>query len=349
MKPVIMHVNLARGFRGGERQTELLIRHLALQQYTKQYLVCRPDSPLREHLQDVNGLHFISAKHQFSGHHQAKDVSLIHAHEAKAVHWAYLEHLCTHKPYILTRRVPQKIKNKWVNRLCYRHASMAVAISTVIRQHLQERGWTETAQIPSALAHLEVQPEQVAKLKEQYAGKFVIGHAGALVDKHKGQRIIIKAARQLQHCEYPIEFIFLGDGCDREELEQESKDLNNVHWLGFHNNLADYLEIMDLFVFPSRNEGLGSTLLDVMDHQVPIIASNVDGIPDIIEHEHTGLLIENGDEKGLTSAIIRLFEHPEEREKLTQQARKKVEYFAPEQMARRYDLLYCKILFSSHE
>lgn len=340
MHPVIMHVNLAKGFRGGERQTELLIRHLAYLGFSRQYLVCRDNSPLREHLHDIQGLTFITANHQFQGHRSVTDVDMIHAHEAKAVHWAFMEHLLTGKPYILTRRVPQEVRANLFNRLCYRHASTAVGISTPIRQHLEQRSWCPVTQIPSALAHLPAHPEKIRALKKDFEGQFVIGHAGALVDKHKGQRILMAAARIVNQHQKGITFICLGDGVDRETLEQESKDIPNFHWLGFQSNLADYLSVMDLFVFPSRNEGLGSTLLDVMDYQVPIIATNVDGIPDIIQHQKNGILVEKDDIDGLAAAILRLIADPVQRQQLTHQASACTENFSPEMMALRYQKLY---------
>ena len=227
----------------------------------------------------------------------------IHAHEAKAVHWAWLHHCLYKTPYILTRRVPQTIKNTRFNQYCYEHAQYAVAISSPIETHLHSKQWCPVARIPSALAHLKNNPDQVKALKEQYAHNFVVGHIGALVDKHKGQREIIKAAKLLENEIPEAIFLILGDGPDKEALLAESQGLSNIKWLGFKSNIGDYLAIMDLFVFPSRNEGLGSTLLDVMDYQIPIIASNVDGIPDIVIHEKTGILIPPNDAQALASAI----------------------------------------------
>ena len=99
-------------------------------------------------------------------------------------------------------------------------------------------------------------------------------------------------------------FLMLGDGADKEMLQQASQDVKNIKWLGFKSNLGDYLSILDLFAFPSRNEGLGSTLLDVMDYNVPIIASAVDGIPDIVHHEKTGLLVPPNDASALRNNFV---------------------------------------------
>ena len=344
MTPTIMHVNLAKGFRGGERQTELLIKELAKHDL-KQYLVCRDNSPLREHLNAVSNLEFITANHQLMGHfavHQKIDI--IHAHEAKAVHWAWIENRLRGTPYILTRRVPQQIKQNLFNKLCYKHASQAVAISSPIASYLSGLQLAPVTTIPSALAHLPHNPDISKEIKKQYPAKFLIGHAGALVDKHKGQREIIKAAALLEAQVPNIHFIMLGDGPDGEQFREESKQLSNMEWLGFKKNPGDYFAALDLFVFPSRNEGLGSTLLDVMDFKVPIIASDVDGIPDIVKHEQTGLLIPVNNADALAAAILRLFNDKPLREQLATTAKEKLDNFTPATMAKRYLALYRSLL-----
>lgn len=344
MTPTIMHVNLAKGFRGGERQTELLIRELA-KHGLKQYLVCRDNSPLREHLKAVSNLEFITANHQLMGHFAThQKIDMIHAHEAKAVHWAWIENRLRGTPYILTRRVPQQIKQNLFNKLCYKHTSQAVAISSPIASYLSRLQLAPVTTIPSALAHLPHNPDVSKEIKKQYLDKFLIGHAGALVDKHKGQREIIKAAAQLESKAPNIHFIMLGDGPDGEQLREESKQLSNMEWLGFKKNPGDYFAALDLFVFPSRNEGLGSTLLDIMDFKVPIIASDVDGIPDIVKHEKTGLLIPVNNADALTEAILHLSDDKALREKLAVTAKEKLADFTPEAMAGRYIELYCSLL-----
>lgn len=339
----ITHVNLARGFRGGERQTELLIHTLAAQGVTQQ-LVCRADSPLRTRLKGTPQLSFVTANHQLMGHWRADLSDLVHAHEAKAVHWAWLHHCLRGTPYILTRRVPQEVKNTGFNRNCYRQASMAVAISSPIEHHLQARHWCPVQRIPSALAHLPHQEEQTKWIRAQWPESFLIGHIGALVDKHKGQRVLIEAAALLEKTLPQARFVLLGDGVDGEALRAESHHLSNIEWLGFKQNVGDYLAAFDLFAFPSRNEGLGSTLLDVMDYGVPVVASNVDGIPDLVHHGETGLLVESGRADQLAAAITELYQSPDMRQQLTANARRFIENFTPEAMANRYLALYRQLV-----
>lgn len=343
----VRHVNLARGFRGGERQTLLLIEALAqlgqAQGGITQSLVCRRDSPLRTQLTTPE-VQLIDADHALAGHLRGPRPSLVHAHEAKAVHWAWLEGRLRGTPYLLTRRVPQPVKDKPFNRLTYGAAARAVAISSVIETHLRQRAWCPVERIPSVLSGQYSDPARVAALRQRFTGHPVIGHIGALVDRHKGQRILLDAARRLRESHPEVRFLLLGEGEDADALAAESRDLDNVIWEGFQPNVGDYLEIMTLFAFPSRNEGLGSTLLDAMDHGVPIVASRVDGIPDLIEDGVSGVLVPPADGAALSAALARLLDDPPRRRALATAARARLAAFTPAAMGAAYLACYRRIL-----
>ncbi|WP_242458001.1 glycosyltransferase family 4 protein [Halomonas sp. YLGW01] len=338
----IIHVNLAKGYRGGERQTELLIRELATRPDARQWLACRRDSPLRQRLAGVRELGFIAADHQLAGHRAAGRLAadIVHAHEAKAVHWAGLHHLRYRVPYLLTRRVDTPIKDKWSNRLFYRGAASRVAISMPIRQQLLEHGWGEAALIPSVHSGGETDPGVARALRADFPGKYLIGHVGALVDRHKGQRVLIEAARHLETHRPDLQVLFFGRGEDAERLEAEAAGLGNVTFMGFKDNIGDYLPGLDLFAFPSRNEGLGSVLLDVMHAGVPIVASRIGGIPDIVHDEETGLLVPPDDAVALAEAIGRLKDDAVLARRLVDGARARLDRYTPKAMAEAYWGLY---------
>lgn len=340
----VAHVNLAKGFRGGERQTVLLIDYLSRLGIGTQYLVCRADSPLRDYLCNVSGLVFITADQQWRGHRSMIDVDLIHAHDAKAVHWAWLQNKIHGTPYVLTRRIDNPVKEKWFNKLTYRTAKSRVAISSIIKHQLEKKNWGGVVKIPDCFSCLPTRPEHTRKLKSQFEDQFIVGHVGALSDHHKGQRVLIEAAKRLQRMQPNMQFLFYGTGDDEAALKDESQHLKNVHWQGFVKNIGDVIPMFDVFAFPSRMEGLGSTLLDVMFFEVPIIASNVGGIPDIVKHDQTGLLFENGNVDELVAHLLNLYEHPERRESLAHTAKHYVGDFSPECMARRYFDLYQDVL-----
>ncbi|MGM0857556.1 MAG: glycosyltransferase family 4 protein [Pseudomonadota bacterium] len=337
----IIHANLAKGFRGGERQTVLLIKALAdSPSIVRQTLLCQPDSPMREEIAEVPNLRVVTAKHQLLGHNATGDASIVHAHEAKAVHWAWLHRVLYKTPYIITRRVDTAIKRKRSNLLFYKQADCCVAISNVIAVELASLTPRPIPVIPSALTPASPDLNIARTLRSQHSENFIIGHIGALVDKHKGQRVLLEAAKLLEKSYPDILFLFFGQGEDEASLRKESEHLINVKWMGFKSNILDYISAFDLFAFPSRNEGLGSILLDVMNARVPIIASDVGGIPDIVKDEKTGLLTPPGNAIALKDAIIRLYNSQALMEHISYNAYTNLEKYNPDTMANSYIGIY---------
>jgi glycosyltransferase involved in cell wall biosynthesis len=336
----IIHANLAKGFRGGERQTTLLIQALAKRaDIARQTLVCRPDSPLRAELGDTPNVTFVAARHQLAGHRRAGHATLVHAHDAKAVHWAWLQRQLFKTPYLITRRVDTPIKRKRSNLAFYKSAYRCVALSGVIAREVQPLSPQPVVQIPSAFTPLTPDPSVADAFRAHYPGRFLVGHAGALVDRHKGQRVLLDAARQLQHSHPDMLFVFFGRGEDDIALKQESATLENVVWAGFKPDIGNYLPALDVFAFPSRNEGLGSVLLDAMRAGVPVIASHTGGIPDIVHQRETGLLFPPGDADALARGLIELRAQAL-RERLAEQASRRLADYSADAMASAYLALY---------
>ena len=343
IKMNVLHVNLAKGFRGGERQTVLLIKALS-KLGVNQALACRKDSPMREQLACVDGLTFINANNQLQGYLSNFKADIVHAHEAKSVHWAFINKLMKGVPYLITRRVNSMVKNKIFNRLTYSSASFLVAVSEVIKKSLDQQMRGHTLLIPDASSDFIVNDKVASIQKKEWKDFYVVGHAGALVDSDKGQKVLIDAARLLKDKMPTLKVVFLGDGRDGDELKYYGKDLDCLSWMGFKQNVADYISVFDVFAFPSRNEGLGSVLLDVMNLNVPIVAANVGGIPDIIKDRKTGLLIEPNSASALADAIEEIYLDAELRKKLIHGASVFVKDFSPEIMAEKYYSTYQDIL-----
>lgn len=340
----IIHVNLARGFRGGERQTVLLIQALAERSdVTRQTLVCQPSSPMRAELSVIPSVVFINARHQLEGHWGAGRADIVHAHEAKAVHWAWLHNVLFHAPYIITRRVDTPIKRKWSNKVFYRNASYCVAISNAIAEELKKFTTSTIHIIPSAHSGSIKDPQTAVEFKNKYANRIMIGHVGALVDRHKGQRILIEVAKRMKDKCPECLFIFFGKGDDEEILKKESENFENIVWAGFKENVNDYLPGLDIFVFPSRNEGLGSVLLDVMNAGVPIIASKVGGIPDIIKHGETGFLVSVNSCDEIEKWILELKINDSLRNSVINRAKSSLDLYSKDIMASKYVSIYIDI------
>ena len=342
----ICHLNFNKGFRGSGRQTELLIRALA-DRGLDQRFVARAGSPLVGRLGEVRGLEIIEIEWPFFLLHPGvcKGVDFVHAHTGQATHLAALGNLVFGTPYIVTRRVDNPIRDNFVNRLAYRRAWRIVALSRVIRDRVTDfMPALDVKIIPDSVAHLPVDPVTTEKLRERYAGRFLIGHTGELSNAHKGQFYLIEAARRMEKEAPEVQFLLIGHGDDEAWLRREAEGLTNVEFVGFVDNVGDYLSVLDVFTYPSLHEGMGSAILDAMEFGLPVVATHVDGIPDIVEQEVTGLLVPPADSEALATALVRTCRDRHFRESLGRRGKERAANFSRERMVERYIELYQPLL-----
>lgn len=342
---MITHLNFAKGFRGGERQTQLLIMELSKRGYRQRVLV-RHNALLIKRLEGIENLEIIPISKPYIGHlSKLKGSSILHAHETKAAQFAFFAHLFYAIPYIITRRVINPISNNFFNRQIYKQSFRTVALSLAIKHELIKISEQIAIEIiPSASSGLKSDAQKVKEIQKRFEGKFLIANIAELQNKQKGQYYLIEAMKRLQTTHPDIHLLLIGKGEDRIDYEAQAKGLDNITFEGFVDNVGDYLHAIKLFVFPSLNEGLGSILLDVMEHGVAIVASNVGGIPDIITHNQNGLLVAPKDSDALYQAIITLHEEPHLRAQLAQEALKKSSDFSAEAMCERYLKIYKEML-----
>jgi len=340
----IIHLSLARGYRGGERQTELLIRGLAAAGWL-QRLVARPAEPLFRRCSGIQGLELAPVDGLAGAVRAVRHGDLLHVHEGRGAQVAFASRCLGGPPYLITRRVQLGPRRTWINRLMYRQAAAVVALSAAVAAALRRLDLALAPQIiPSAASELPVDQAQAARLRASFGGTFVAGHVGALVDAQKGQYLIIELARMLQ-TECPgLVFVLVGSGRDEARLRRRAAGLGNVHFTGEVERVGDYLAAFDLFLYPSRHEGLGSVLLDAMAQGLPVLASDAGGIPDIVRHEHNGLLFAAGEQSAFGAAFLKLYRDPELRERLAANNREAAAAYAPAIMAQRYAQLYRQLL-----
>ena len=341
----ICHINLAKEFRGGERQTFLLMKGLS-DNGISQTLICRKHSPLEKKAKHIDGLQVIGINKPFLFHlNKTSHCDLLHVHEGRSTHSAFYNNLLRKIPYIITRRIPNTPGSSFLTKQAYHTATHIVGLSNAIKQQLQNYDHNfKISIIPSMRSDFSYDPQTVEKLKRQYKDKIVVGHIGALVDQHKGQLTLIEAAKTLAVTHPNIHFLLLGNGKDEAWLKKEAGNLKNLTFEGFVENVGDYLKLFDIFIFPSREEGLGSILLDVMQFEIPIIASDVDGIPDIISDHKNGLLIQPGNAEQLCEKILQVINDPLLSRRLTENALEKVADYSMEKITKEYLALYQNLL-----
>jgi sugar transferase (PEP-CTERM/EpsH1 system associated) len=138
--------------------------------------------------------------------------------------------------------------------------------------------------------------------------------------------------------------LIVGDGALRPDIERtlEAASARQLAWLpGFRNDAADLYRAMDLFVLPSRREGISNTLLEAMASGIPVIATNVGGTPEILMDGLTGTLVPADDVPKMTEALIRYATDTELILKHGEAGRQRtVDNFSLSSMTRNYQELY---------
>jgi len=343
--PCIAHVNLAPGYRGGERQTELLIRALSDSGW-RQCLIARRASPLADRCAGVSGLEVRPVRNNVGSAALALGrVDLVHVHEGRAIQAAWLNRVLRGTPYLVTRRVQNGPRVTPANRRWYASSACLVAVSAAIAASLRRLDPAlGVCVVPDAVSELDADEDEAGRIRERAGGDVLVGQVGALVDSHKGQRQTIALARRL-HADHPhLVFLLVGGGEDEVALREEARGLDNLQFAGHVDNVGDYLAAMDVFFYPSRHEGLGSVLLDAMAFGLPIVATNVGGIPEIVEDGANGRLCAVDDLEAQQRALLELAADPELRQHIGETNRRKAEDFRPAVMARAYAAIYRQLL-----
>jgi glycosyltransferase involved in cell wall biosynthesis len=343
----IAHVNVAKAYRGGERQTELLIRALA-NRGMEQVLVARSDAPLASRFADIDlDIRTISGS-VIGVFRETRGVDVVHVHEGRSVYGAYLRSLTSGTPYIATRRVNNPISDHYFAHRAYQRAAFVAAVAPqvgdVVRAYDSR---VEVRIIHSSSSGLRSDPVATQAIRSDMPGRIVVGHIGALDNAQKAQEYIIDVARKFEKARPDLCFAIVGGGQDEAMLKQAASGLTNVVFTGFIENVGDYLAAFDIFILPSRREGIGSILLDAMDFEIPIVATRVGGVPAIVIDGHNGLLIDSDEPAQLYDAILRLADAPELRTVLGQNGRMISSRYTSATMGSKYLELYESALRSS--
>lgn len=139
--------------------------------------------------------------------------------------------------------------------------------------------------------------------------EFVLGYVGRL-SIEKGVKFFLEACSMLNIVGLPLRIILVGDGPSRAELEAlaEKRGIRHLTFFsGFQKEPQAWLSAMDVFVLPSLTEGTPMALLEAMALGIPVVASNVGGIPSVITTDQDGVLVPPGDSSALKDALYRLW------------------------------------------
>ena len=166
---------------------------------------------------------------------------------------------------------------------------------------------------------------------------------GSLV-KQKGVDILIKSFEIVGKKHSDSKLIIIGDGSERKVLEKLARELRiDVVFHGYLDDFRDILNKSLVFVLPSRTEGFGLVLLEAMEARIPIIATDVGGIKEIVVNDENGLLVKKEDVNSLADAINKIIEDNDLKNRLIFGGRKTIKKFSWSRMADEVDVFYKEI------
>jgi glycosyltransferase involved in cell wall biosynthesis len=172
----------------------------------------------------------------------------------------------------------------------------------------------------------------------------VIGAVARLVPV-KGLRYLVAAMPEILRRCPDAHLVLAGDGDQRAALEALARDLavsDRVHLLGFRRDAAAVTAALDVFVLPSLNEGLGRVLVTAMALGVPVVATRVGGVPEVVEDGRQGLLVPPADPQALAQAVTTLLRDREYAASLGMGGRMRAPLFSSDVMVKLHAELYRK-------
>ncbi|MEN8243862.1 MAG: glycosyltransferase family 4 protein, partial [Thermodesulfobacteriota bacterium] len=174
----------------------------------------------------------------------------------------------------------------------------------------------------------------------------LVGTMAAMAD-HKDYPNLLHAAEMVCRRTENISFCAVGRGPEEARIHKLAESLNlgeRFIFTGFRKDVGNFLKSYDIFVHASYLEGLGTSILDAQSVGLPVIATRTGGIPEIVDHDTTGILVPPRDSRSLAEAICELADDAPRRRRLGEAARHAVEEFSIEKTVDRNIEMYKDLL-----
>ncbi len=326
-----MHIDTRPDWRGGQNQVLLTLRGLRARGHGVELLALAGGALEKRALAEGFIVHAIPPRSVRPGGARllrkimrARRFDIIHAHDPHGLTIAWLAGAPRRAALVAQRRVANPLTGGRIALARYRAARRIFAVSRFIAESVIRSG-IDPQKVEVVYEGVELPAPPATGEREQAREKFgitaseiMLGCVGYLLPE-KGQEALILAMpailRQFPNCR----LILAGDGPCRRELESLAKKLgaaNAVIFTGFVERIADIYRALDIFLFPSLAEPLGTSMLAAMSYGLPVIGVASGGVPEMIEHERNGILVAAPDPASFAGATLRLLRTREESKRL---------------------------------
>lgn len=354
----ILHVDTERGWRGGERQALWLAAELERRGHSS-VVAARPGEPLAIRSRDA-GLAVHDCVPAFEADPRAvlalrrriigSRIEIVHAHTAHAVGLSALATIGVDVPLVASRRVDFHLRRNVGTRWKYGRVAAIIAISHAVAEILVSDG--------VAKERIEVVPDGTDVQRHiPPASRGVLESLGVPADAplvvqvaqlvgHKDPLNFVRAIAAARRRVPTLHALLVGDGPLRAEVEEAVRALGlagTLHIAGYRQDADAMLAAADVVVLSSREEGMGSVLLDALLLGKAIAATRAGGIPEVVNDAVTGLLAPVGDPETLGAHIAALLLDSNMAARLGRAARLRANDFSVERMTDRTLAVYERV------
>ena len=355
----ILHIDTERGWRGGERQALWLAEALDRRGHAS-IIAARADEPLARRARD-SGLDVLPCAPRFEvdpaavlvlrRRIRASRVDIVHAHTGHAVGLGALATLGTTVPLVVSRRVDFPLRRNLGTRWKYGRAAAIIAISRAVADVLARCGvarervvvvpdGTDTRRVITPAA-----PGTIASLGARPGAPLLVQVAQLV--PHKDPLNFVRAVAAARDQVPSLQALLVGDGPLRSDVAAAVRTLGlegTLHAVGYRQDADALLAAADVVVLSSREEGMGSVLLDALLLGKPIAATRAGGIPEVVTDGVTGLLAAVNDPRALGAQIAALLQDRALAARLAAAARARADDFSVERLTDRTLTVYERVL-----
>jgi L-malate glycosyltransferase len=360
----LFQIDTGREWDGGPRQSLLLTRELVEQGYDAR-LVVHPGSPLHARAEaeglpvlpiKMKGDDEIGAAYKLTRAMRKSRCVLAHFHGARVVSIGGAVCAKAKVPIrIVSRQADSRLRTGFFSKRKYtQDVNLIVAVSERVRDVLIQGGIApdKIEVVPSGIdfgAFENVEDRGLLRREFGFASDDFLAGIEATLEDGKGHRYLIEAARMLKERAPKIKLIILGHGPLELAQDKQARDLgvgDLVFFLGFRQDRPRILASLNAFVVSSEQEGQGGPIMDAMASRLPVVATQVGGIPEVVLHDETGFLVSPRSPRALAEAIYAVYHDAELARRFGERGYQVVhERFSSLAMARKTIALYKRIAY----
>ncbi|EOD78787.1 Glycosyltransferase SypI [Grimontia indica] len=279
------------------------------------------------------------------------NISLLHSNSGAPSQWLNLVARARKLPLVLHLHSRYPLRDRIT--LGFHHASMAVGVSQpVVDQLLSDGANKDRCQvIPNGIDTQKLLSQPVEDLRKKCGipyHAFVAVTVCSLIHR-KGVDLLIEACRQMRELRLPAHLVVIGEGSERAALESQIAEAgmkDRIHLIGEQENVVGLMRGgADVYLSGAREEVFGLTLAEANLAGLPVVAPRVGGIPGVIAHQKTGILVEPDNAHAIAKAAYHLFTNPEQSLQFSQDGYRRVmAEFTITQHTQRFEALYQSLL-----